>query len=69
MAKIEIDGAIYQTTSRKGFPAIRKLNKNGNTARWIGLRSKTGLRVMRALEVEPAFAPGFSNRPTQPEKG
>lgn len=60
MAKIIIEGRTYQTTSRNGVPAIRQLDKNDNTARWLGLRSKMGLRVMRGLDLEPAMSPGFS---------
>lgn len=61
MAKANIDGKTYQTTSRDGYPAIRQLDKNGNTARWVELRSDIGLRVMQATSKEPAMAPGFSH--------
>lgn len=59
MAMVTVDGKTYETTHRRGFPAIRKINKNGRTARWIALRSETGIKVMRALGLEPAMAPGF----------
>lgn len=61
MAKTTIDGKTLETTSRKGMPAIRQIDKNGNTARWIPLRSETGRAVMRKLDLEPAMAPGFGS--------
>lgn len=60
MAEVTIEGKVFETTHRGGLPAIRQLNSAGRTARWIPLRSETGLAVMRALELEPAMAPGFN---------
>jgi hypothetical protein len=60
MSRIAIDGTTYETTHRNGMPAIRSLNNRGGTLRWHGLRSEIGLAVMKALNAEPAMAPGFS---------
>ena len=61
MTQITIDGTTYEATSRVGMPAIRSLNSRGGTHRWYGLRSEEGLAVMRALDLEPAMAPGFAS--------
>ncbi len=60
MARTTVDSKTYETTHRRGLPAIRQVNKSGGTVRWIALQSEIGLKVMRALDLEPAMAPGFS---------
>ena len=62
MKTVAIDGKTYQATSRAGSPAIRQINHGGGTVRWLPLKSDIGLRVMRALDIEPAMAPGFSSQ-------
>jgi hypothetical protein len=59
MTHITIGGITYETTSRKGTPAIRSLNRNGGTRSWHGLMSAQGQAVMSGLNIEPAMAPSF----------
>lgn len=49
------NGKFYQTTSRGGNPAIRQLNKNGATYRWLSLQNPKAIEVMKVLGVKPAF--------------
>jgi hypothetical protein len=55
----EIDGRLYEATALHGNPAIRKLNKNGGTARWVRVLSPLGVKVMQQLGIEPAMAPAI----------
>lgn len=60
MTRVEYFGNTYELTSYQGQPAIRKLDKNGNTARWIVVGSRMGKAIMRKAGMEPAMMPKFS---------
>lgn len=65
MPQVKIDDVVYETTIRNGAPAIRSLTSEGKTSKWFGLSSSEAQAVMTALDIEPAFAPGFVKRGTQ----
>lgn len=65
MARVKIDDVLYETTIRNGEPAIRSLNSEGKTAKWLDIKSPEAQAVMTALDIEPAFAPGFVKKGSQ----